>query len=233
MTHARDDPGGPLARGWDDPLVRPRVLARRPRRLPDVRPQARARSPAQRGARDPGRRPARVARRRRRPGRARLDDLLDLLRADRVRRRALAPGEQDERQGQGLDAGRDEIGRAVAVDVGDAAERGLGDDARRPTRTSESNDRTVARCSDGIAPLMNAWRSGPVSANTSAQIVSSTRATTKLAVSPIRTRSATFTAVPTSTASVRRRNSRRAFGTMRPPTICAPAKIAAARPAMP
>ena len=54
MTPRRGDHAGTVARGRDDPLVRGGVLARRPARVPDVRPQAGARPAAQRRPRGAG-----------------------------------------------------------------------------------------------------------------------------------------------------------------------------------
>ena len=96
-----------------------------------------------------------------------------------------------------------------------------------------SNDRTVARCSEGMTPLMNAWRSGPSTAKTKAHAASRSRATTKSLVSPSSTSRTTLSTPPMSRALVRRPKRRRTRDTMSPPTIWTPATIAAARPAIP
>ena len=80
---------------------------------------------------------------------------------------------------------------------------------------------------------MNAWRSGVVIAKIRHQTVMSASATTKLVVRPMSAISTTVSTPPRMSASVRRLKSRRILATVRPPRICAPATIAAARPAMP
>jgi hypothetical protein len=80
---------------------------------------------------------------------------------------------------------------------------------------------------------MKACRSGISIAKTMDQTASSTTATTKLSVTPTRTRSTTLIVPPRSSAWVRREKRRRTRETISPPTICAPATIAAASPAIP
>src|SRR5688500_12416845 len=50
----------------------------------------------------------------------------------------------------------------------------------------ESNDKTVARCWDGISPFKNAWRTGVTAANSSDQTISKPSANQKLGTNPIR-----------------------------------------------
>ena len=96
-----------------------------------------------------------------------------------------------------------------------------------------SNESTVARCSDGMIPFRYAWRSGPSIAKIRAHRTIRIMTAANWLTRPIRTSSTTVATPAMSRASVRRRNSRRTWVTLSPPTICAPATTAAARPAMP
>ena len=114
---------------------------------------------------------------------------------------------------------------AVAVDVGDPAERRLRDDAagRAHQRVERQHGRPLLGRDHAVDERL-AQRSfdGEDHAPTREQDERDDEARRSGRSGPAST---TFDAVPANRASVRRRNSRRTRGTIRPPTICAPATM--------
>ena len=96
---------------------------------------------------------------------------------------------------------------------------------------NESNDSTVARCCEGIMSFRYAWRMGMSAAKIRPHRTSSTSATQNEPVRPSNPRMSALATAPRMSAVVRFRNSERILGAAKPPRICDPATIAAARPA--